>query len=290
MIHESARPDWPIRDLEKQAAKLKIKLQLIRLHELFTHIDSEKVEVLFKNNPMSVFDGFLVRGIGWPANLDRMQHRLDLLSSLEEMGKPVMNPPRGIITARDKELSLSILRSKGFRVPETFVSEDLPTAMRVSRKLGHHVIKPLQGSRGIGVVEVENDDLSFHVIRTIAQTNGVFYQQRRINLKMSLRIFTIGAEVLGCMRLRPRHDSWKTNIAQSGVPARLKEFESEGKTAVKAAAAVGCWYAGVDLLVDKNGEEFISEVNASPSWRVFSQVTHTEPAKRILQFLMDKVQ
>lgn len=289
LIHEGSRPDWPIRDLQKHAAKLRINLQLIRLSDLFTHIGSEKVEVLHRNHSIDAFDAFIVRGLGWPTNLDRMQHRMNLLSSLEDMGKPVMNPPQGIIAARDKERSLSTLRANGFMVPETFVSEDLTTAMRISRTLHRQVIKPLQGSRGLGVVEVDSEDLAFHALRTISQTNGVFYQQSRINLKMSLRIFTIGNEPLGCICLKPSYGSWKTNVAQKGVPSALKDFESEGKIAVEAAEALGCWYAGVDLLVDENGEKFIAEVNASPSWRIFSRVTQTEPAERLFNFLNEKL-
>ncbi len=288
MIHEGGRPDWPIRDLQRQATRLGISLQLIRISELSSHIGPDKVEVLHKNDHLDMFDAFIVRGLGWPTNLDRMQHRVNLLRSLEEMGKPVMNPPQGIIMARDKERSLAVLKSKNFRVPETFVSEDLRTAMRVSHILHQQVIKPLQGSRGLGVVDVDDKDLAFHVLRTISQTNGVFYQQSRIDLKMSLRIFTVGADTLGCMCLKPGRNSWKTNVAQRGVPTALKEFGSEARMAVDAAKALGCWYAGVDLLVDKSGEEYIAEVNASPSWRVFSRITHTQPAQRLLNFLKDK--
>jgi ribosomal protein S6--L-glutamate ligase len=288
LIHEGSRPDWPIRDLQKHAGKLRIDLQLIRLGELFTHIGSKNVEALHRRHPINKFDAFIVRGLGWPTNLDRMQHRINLLSILEEMGKPVMNPPQAIILARDKERSLSVLKSKGFKVPETYVSEDLHTAVKVSRIFPREVIKPLQGSRGLGTVAVDNEDLAFHVLRTVSQTNGVFYQQRRINVDMGLRIFTVGGHCVGCMRLKPGRDSWKTNVSQRGVPSALKEFESEGKTAIEAAKTLGCWYAGVDLLVDKNAEEFVTEVNASPSWRVFSRVTHTEPAEQLLDFLKSK--
>ncbi len=289
LVHEGGRPDWPIRDLQRQASEMGIGLQLISISELSSHIGPEEVEVLHKSDQIAKFDAFIVRGLGWPTNLDRMQHRVNLLISLEEMGKPVMNPPQGIIMARDKERSLATLKSMGLKVPETYVSEDLGTAMKVSRNLQRQVIKPLQGSRGLGVFEVDNEDLAFHALRTISQTNGVFYQQRRVNLKMSLRIFTVGTEAIGCMCLKPSHNSWKTNVAQKGVPTALKEFETEAKTAVDATKALGCWYAGVDLLVDESGEEFITEVNASPSWRIFSKVTQTEPALRLLNFLNEKI-
>ncbi len=289
LIYEGGRPDWPMKDLQREAHRLHIDLQLIRLSELYTHFSSEKVEVLQRNNRLDLFDAFIVRGLGWPTNLDRMQHRINLLCSLEEMGKPVMNPPGSITSARDKERSLSILASRGFKVPETFVSEHMSTATRVSRIFPQQVIKPLQGSRGLGVVSVESEDLAFHVLRTISQANGVFYQQRRVsNLKMSLRIFTIGGEAIGCMCLKAGKGSWKTNVAQNGVPSALEESEDEAKTAISAANTLGCWYAGVDLLVDEDGEEFIAEVNSSPSWRVFSRVTGTKPAKRMLEFLQEK--
>lgn len=290
IIHEGARPDWPIKDLQKQATDLRIDLQLVRISELFTHFGPKSVETLWKNDHVNGFDAFIVRGLGWPTNLDMMHHRVNLLSSLEEMGKPVMNPAAGIVLARDKERSLAILASRGFKVPETFVCEDLSTAMKISRKLHQTVIKPLQGSRGLGVISVDNEDLAFHVLRIVAQSSGVFYLQRRVsNLTKSLRIFTIGDEALGCMSLKPQDGSWKTNAAQKGLPSRQEEFENEGEIAVRAANSLGCWYAGVDLLVAADGEQFIAEVNSSPSWQVFSAVTGTNPANRILQFLSAKV-
>ncbi len=280
-----------MKDLQREARRLQFDLQPIKLSELFTHFWSEKVEVLQRNNELDLLDAFIVRGLGWPTNMDRMQHRINLLYSLEQVGKPVMNPPGSITLARDKERSLSILASKGFSVPETFVSEHMHTASNVSKILHRQVIKPLQGSRGLGVVSVENEDLAFHVLRAISQSNGVFYQQRLIsNLEMSLRIFTVGREAIGCMCLKPGQNSWKTNVAQKGVPSAMEEFDAEAKTAIDAAKTLGCWYAGVDLLVSEDGEEFIAEVNSSPSWRVFSRVTSTNPAKRILEFLAEKVE
>ena len=279
-----------MKDLQREGRRLHLNIQQLKLSELYTHFRTERVEVLARGNRLDVFDAFIVRGLGWPTNLDRMQHRINLLCLLEEMGKPVMNPPRSITFARDKERSLTILSSKGFSVPETFVSEHLNTASNVSKMLHQQVIKPLQGSRGLGVVLAENEDLAFHALRAISQTNGVFYQQRLIsNLKMSLRVFTVGREAIGCMSLKPGKGSWKTNVAQRGVPSALQEFEGEAKTAIEAAETLGCWYAGVDLLVRDDGEEFIAEVNSSPSWRVFATVTATNPARRILEFLAEKV-
>lgn len=290
LVYEGKRPDWPIRDLQRHARRLKMELQLIRISDLTAHINSGGVEVILNGKRADLFDGFIVRGLGWPTNLDRMEHRTDLLYCVEAMAKPVMNPAQAIVLARDKEHSLSILAVNGFKVPETFICEDLSTAMRIAGKLGHHVIKPLQGSRGLGVISVEDEDLAFHMLRAVAQTSGVFYLQRYIsNLRESFRVFTVGRTALGCVRLRPRRGGWKSNASQGGIPKAVSEFENEARIAVEAANCLGLDYAGVDLLVTEDGQEFIIEVNASPSWRVFSKVTGTEPGRSLLQFLAEKV-
>ncbi len=218
-----------------------------------------------------------------------MEHRFDLLHSLEATQKPVMNPPAGIVLARDKERTLSVLASKGFKVPETYVSEDLSTAMSASRRFGKGVVKPLQGSKGLGVIPIDGEDSAFHVLRIVAQTSGVFYVQRRVpDLRETLRIFVVGEKALGGMLLKPRGGAWKSNVAQGGAPAALEDLRADAKLAVRVAQSLGLWYAGVDMLINERGERFVAEVNSSPSWRTFSKVTGTNPAMHILKFLANK--
>ncbi len=288
VIYEARKPDWPIRNLQDEARNLGFNLRIIKASELSTHL-FRNMAVVFRGTRPWQIDGVIVRGFGWPATYDKIEHRLNLLSSLEESGTQVMNPVAGFMLARDKERSLSVLATHGFKVPETHVCEDLSDAMRIARKFGRLIVKPLQGSRGLGVISVSDEDSAFHVLRMVAQTSGVYYLQRFVSdLEHSLRIFIVGEEPIGCILLRPTNGRWKTNAAQGAIPSLLRAFEREAEIAVGATKALGLWYAGVDIMVTKDGEEYLCEVNASPSWRVFSKVTGVRPGERILRFLAEK--
>lgn len=287
VLSESDRPDWPLRSLQKAASLLRIDLQVLRSNQLSSHVSSKEAEIVSQSIELGQFDAYIIRGIGWPTNLDKIQHRTNMLRILESLGKPVMNPVEGLLRARDKEYSLALLASQGMRVPETVICESLSEAVRTSRRFKQVVIKPLQGSRGYGVIRADGVDSAFHALRIVAQTSGVFYVQRFIpDVAENLRIFTIGEEAIGCMRLKASATSWKSNIAQGGRAIAKKEFAEEAKVALRAATSLGLWYAGVDILVTADRQMVINEINASPNWRTFEGVTRTNPARGILEYLV----
>jgi ribosomal protein S6--L-glutamate ligase len=59
--------------------------------------------------------------------------------------------------------------------------------------------------------------------------------------------------------------------------------------ALRAARAVGCPVAGVDLLPGPNGEWYVLEVNAVPGWRALAPVTGVDVAAELLRFLAASV-
>jgi glutathione synthase/RimK-type ligase-like ATP-grasp enzyme len=69
------------------------------------------------------------------------------------------------------------------------------------------------------------------------------------------------------------HESWITNVHQG---ARCTGIAAEGRIAelaVAAAAAVGAFHAGVDLIRDASGAWQILEVNSMPAWKGLQSVT-----------------
>jgi glutathione synthase/RimK-type ligase-like ATP-grasp enzyme len=60
--------------------------------------------------------------------------------------------------------------------------------------------------------------------------------------------------------------------------------------ALKAAAAIGAEYAGVDLLPAKDGTVYLLEVNGIPGWRGLHEATGIDVADAIVaQLLKDTV-
>ncbi|HWB43532.1 MAG TPA: hypothetical protein VG500_19890, partial [Gemmatimonadales bacterium] len=82
-----------------------------------------------------------------------------------------------------------------------------------------------------------------------------------------------------------RADGWRTNISRGGEarPARLPA-EWAG-LAVRAAAAVGAEYAGVDLLPAKDGSINVLEVNGIPGWEGLQKATGLDVAGALVDHL-----
>jgi len=54
---------------------------------------------------------------------------------------------------------------------------------------------------------------------------------------------------------------------------------------LRAAAAVGAEYAGVDLLPTARGDVFVLEVNGIPGWRGLQQTTDVDVAAAVVAHL-----
>ena len=78
-----------------------------------------------------------------------------------------------------------------------------------------------------------------------------------------------------------RGASWITNIKQGGTPEPLLPDREMAELALRAAAAVGAGYAGVDLLRDRDGRLWVLEVNSMPAWRGLQRVADVNVALRL---------
>jgi glutathione synthase/RimK-type ligase-like ATP-grasp enzyme len=57
--------------------------------------------------------------------------------------------------------------------------------------------------------------------------------------------------------------------------------------AFKAAEAIGCLYAGVDIVRSRDGEEFVLEVNGVPGWEGLQRVSDIDIADEIADFVLN---
>ena len=77
--------------------------------------------------------------------------------------------------------------------------------------------------------------------------------------------------------------NWRTNVARGGcaraidVPAETRDY------AIRAAHVVGADYAGVDVLVSRDGGSFVLEVNGIPGWRGLQGATGVDVAAAIVE-------
>ena len=225
-------------------------------------------------------------------SLEQIIYRVDALHWIEDRGVPVMNSPRAIERAVDKFYTTALLREGGLPTPETVVCERMADAMEAARAMlagGDVILKPIFGSMGHGLVRLTDPDVAYRVLRPLEQSRAVFYLQRAVDhAGRDIRAFVVGGRVIGAIERWAPAGDWRTNVARGGLATPFALPEAWRPLALRAAAAVGADYAGVDLLPAADGAVFVLEVNAIPGWQGLQRATGIDVAGAIVEHLERK--
>ena len=245
------------------------------------------VEAGLTSEQISILDADAVLARIIPGgSLEQLIYRVDALHWLENRGLRVVNSPRAIERSVDKFYTTTLLHDAGLLVPETVVCERVEDAMAAVRSMGDVVIKPIFGSLGHGMVRVSDPDVALRVVRALDQIRSVFYIQRAIDHSgRDLRVFVVGGRVLGAIERRAPAGEWRTNVAIGGSATAVDISPEVERVALRAAAAVGADYAGVDVLPARDGALYVLEVNGIPGWEGLQQATGLDVATAIVEHL-----
>lgn len=235
---------------------------------------------------LNELSALLVRPIG-RGSLEEIIFRMDVLHELYSKGMEVINKPSAIEKAADKYYTLALLKDAGVPVPRTVVTESCREAALAFRRFGEAVVKPVFGSRGIGIARISDPDVAERSFRTLRFLKHVIYVQEYVPHGIKdIRAFVIGGRVVAAMHRVA--SSWKTNVSLGAKPIRLKLPRESEELAIKAAETVGCEIAGVDLLESKEGL-MVTEVNSQPGWRGLQSVSKIDIAGEIAAYVISKV-
>jgi RimK family alpha-L-glutamate ligase len=222
-------------------------------------------------------DAILVRDMAG-ASFEAVTLRLGILHAAREAGVPVWNDARAIERCVDKSMTSFLLARAGLPTPPTWAveSRDDAAAIVVQEVADPGagaplVLKPLFGSQGRGLRLIRTpDDLP-----APDAVRGVYYLQRFVGVDRDgfrdFRLLVSRGRVVAAMA---RHSpDWITNVKQGGRPLAVAATEEMRDLAVRAAAAVGASFAGVDVLYDGDGRLTVLEVNSMPAWSGLQKVT-----------------
>lgn len=221
-----------------------------------------------------------------PGSLEQVVVRMDILARLEAAGVPVVNSPKALECAVDKYLTTARLAAAGLPVPDTIVCQTADAALAGLAQLGGDVVvKPLFGSEGRGIVRVSDPDMGVRVFRTLERIGAALYLQRFVDHGGSdIRVLVLDGRVLGGMR-RVAVDDFRTNVARHARGERHEPTAQERDWALRAAAATGAVFAGVDILYDADGAGYVIEVNAVPGWKAFAAANQLDVAAAFVEWL-----
>jgi RimK family alpha-L-glutamate ligase len=212
-------------------------------------------------------------------SFEAVTKRLGVLHALRELGVLVWNDARAIERCVDKSTTSFLLARAGIPTPPTWTTETRESACTIVLREAAQaplVLKPLFGSQGRGL----------RLIRTPQELpqpdamKGVYYLQRFMGVDQGgfrdFRLLVSQGRVVAAMA---RHaPTWITNVKRGGKPVVAVVDDQVRQLAVRAAAAVGAAFAGVDLLFDAGGQPTVLEVNSMPAWSGVQKVAPVDIA------------
>ena len=251
---------------------------------------SMKVNISFKVKFKSQFKGIepkaaLVRGFG-AAVTQKIFFRLDILRAIEECNVKLINSRESLEVASDKFLTSVFLDNHKIPTPKTIICEDPIRALEGFEELGKDcVIKPLYGSKGVGITRLNDRGFAENVIFSLSKLNQVLYLQEFIeHHNRDIRILVLGDKVIaGMYRIS---DNWKTNINFGAKPEPIEITQELEDLAIKAATITRTEIAGVDIVESERGF-LVLEVNSIPGFTALQKVSKVNIAEEIVQYFLE---
>jgi RimK family alpha-L-glutamate ligase len=278
------RVDWHAKALIRALSALgadAVPIRLERCELATTQASGLRIEGFDDRLP----DAVIVRSMSG-GTFEAVTRRLGILHALRELGVTVWNDARAIERCVDKSMTSFLLGRAGIATPPTWTVESPDAARAIVTRDGGKplVLKPLFGSQGRGLRLIRHgDDLP-----PPERIAGVYYLQRFVGVERDgfrdFRLLISQGRVIAAMA---RHAaSWITNVKQGGRPVAAVADAEMKDLAIRAAAAVGASFAGVDLVIGADGHPTVLEVNSMPAWSGLQNVTPADIAAALVADLM----
>jgi RimK family alpha-L-glutamate ligase len=276
---------WGTRSLEKEFTKLGHSASIIPSRSLATKIGP--VPKIFSGgyDLSRDFNAIVLRILG-RGSLEETLHIMETCRSLERLGQVLVNSEKATSSCLSKFGMLNDLSASGILVPLTYVVRNIEDGIKAFEAMGDAVLKPIFGSRGMGVVHVKDTEMArFALEEMLFQGHVPLIQEFISHEGFDIRALVLGHHVVAAMKRES--GNFRTNISRGGKPTPIEIGGEIEETALKASAALGCDYSGVDLLPSNRGI-YVLEVNSQPDYRALQSVTGRNISSEITSLVIEK--
>lgn len=217
------------------------------------------------------------------------RYSLNIMTRLERYRFCFLNERRAIEECEDKYMTTLKLVEHGVPVPDSSL---VPTEEMIDlahEKVGGKfplVVKTLSGTQGKGVFIVNEYKALKSTLQAIWSVGDEVEMmlQRYVKSDHDVRIHVLGDKVIGSMKRTVVDNDFRSNVHLGGTTSKYKPTKEIQELAVKAAKAVKCKWAGVDIMFDSKGNPYVLEVNASPGTDGIEAITGQDIVGEVMEF------
>ena len=224
---------------------------------------------------------------------------VNLAKRLEEQGMRVFNSAEAVEICDSKALTAMRLAKLGVRTPKTYLApktvealgyRDLNFRKTASEKLGYPIIiKEVFGSFGAQVYLAENFESAKEIIKKIGSRDFIMQEFIAESRGRDIRVNVVGGRVCSAMLRYSVNGDFRSNISNGGHMKKAELTAEQEKAALDACRAIGLDFAGVDVLVGKDGESIICEVNSNPHFKSSYECTGVDISEDIIRHIKDRL-
>lgn len=192
---------------------------------------------------------------------------------LERSGWRLFNSAKTVELCDNKGLTAEALLAHGVPMPKTVVSPLTFPKMgycktdfvkRACDVLGLPiVIKELYGSLGEQVYLAKSAEEAVNIVSSLGARPFLFQAFIAESFGVDIRVNVVGGKVIASMKREGAEGEFRSNIGNGGKGSAVTLTAKQEAVALQAAKAVGADFAGVDLLLAREGA-LVCEVNSNP--------------------------
>jgi len=184
---------------------------------------------------------------------------------------PTVNSFKAFSLSEDKFKTNQILSHAGINCSDFFIChrEEPERVRELFHKWGKLVFKPLDGWGGVGMALIDSENTLDTLMPFLNQMDiRHFYIERFIDNDFSdFRVDVVDGEFIACYGRKASDHDWRTNITSGGSVFLREADDKLVKLAIDSTKALGLDIGGVDVLYDREKEEYVVlEVNGIPAF------------------------
>ena len=253
---------------------------VVKLGDIFLEFADGTFKAVWDKKDFFGFDIFLLRG--YNKNLSFAQI---ITQELLERKKTVIDEAVGKKFISSKIYEASLMAQNNINHPKTWQAISLSSYKKILEKISFPIIaKPTNGQKGQGIEKIENKEqyLSF-----FAENTKGYLCQEFLKIDYDIRVFVVNGKALGAMKRHIIPGDYRSNASLGAKTESIPLTKELETLALKAAKIMNYEVAGVDI-IEFQGKVYVLEINSSPQWQKFKEVTGINPAKYIVGYAIEK--
>jgi ribosomal protein S6--L-glutamate ligase len=221
--------------------------------------------ILYGDEKLDKLDLFFSYNAG-----EQTQYQVFLYQALNRV-IPMINSYEAFALTEDKFQTSFLLRSHGVATPDykLFHRDDSKRLNETLKKWDKMIYKPTDGWGGIGLTKIENEANLDMLMPFLNQMDlRFFYVEKFLNYdNTDFRVDIVDGQFVGCYGRKASGNDWRTNVTSGGSVFLREPNDEVIALAKKAAEVCNIDIAGIDIIYDKDKEEYVVlEVNGIPAF------------------------